>query len=254
MEIALIGSGNVATHLGLAFKQAGAVVTVVWSRNADHADDLAKVLGCRATTSLQETVGLADCYIIAVTDDAISCVADQLKLGDSLVVHTSGSVSADILRDTSSSYGVLWSPTSFVKGKVMDYSSLPICIEGSDDKTFRAIRLLASMISEHIYTMNCEQRKWTHLAAVFVNNFVNSLNASAEQFLSSRNIDFSVLLPIIQATASQVSSGNLSTLQTGPAARDDRATIERQRAMLEGNPELLHVYDALTELIRYQKQ
>ena len=254
MEIALIGSGNVATHLGLAFKQAGAVVTVVWSRNADHADDLARALDCRATTSLQETVGLADCYIIAVTDDAISSVADQLKLGDSLVVHTSGSVSADVLRNASSSYGVLWSPSSFVKGKAMDYSSLPICIEGSDDKAFCEIRRLASMISKHIYAMDSEQRKWTHLAAVFVNNFVNSLNASAEQFLTSKDIDFSVLLPIIQATANQTSSGNLSTLQTGPAARDDRATIERQRAMLEGNPELLHVYDALTELIRYQKR
>ena len=41
MRISFIGSGNVATHLALAFYGCGHVVEQVWSRNIDHANLLA---------------------------------------------------------------------------------------------------------------------------------------------------------------------------------------------------------------------
>ena len=41
MNIVLLGSGNVATQLGRAFKMAGQNIVQVWSRNIDHARELA---------------------------------------------------------------------------------------------------------------------------------------------------------------------------------------------------------------------
>jgi predicted dehydrogenase len=53
MRITLIGSGNVATHLGAAFKNAGHKIVQVYSRNAHNAALLAYHIGANATESLE---------------------------------------------------------------------------------------------------------------------------------------------------------------------------------------------------------
>ena len=63
MKIALLGSGNVATHLGKALKDGGNTVIQVWSRNLAHAKELATNLDSSFTSNLSELTDTADIYI-----------------------------------------------------------------------------------------------------------------------------------------------------------------------------------------------
>ena len=67
-NIVLIGSGNVATHLGLSLFNKGYNIKQVWSRRLKNAKILAQKLNCKSTTTLNKLLA-ADLYIIAVKDD-----------------------------------------------------------------------------------------------------------------------------------------------------------------------------------------
>src|SRR5688500_12972945 len=105
-KIILIGAGNVATQLGLALKDAGYKISQVYSKTKTSAESLSKKLKAAAITDLKKIDPDASIYIIAVKDDIITEIAKQLKLKDKIVVHTSGSVSIDVLKNVSTNYGV----------------------------------------------------------------------------------------------------------------------------------------------------
>jgi predicted short-subunit dehydrogenase-like oxidoreductase (DUF2520 family) len=88
-----------------------------------------------------------------------------------------------------------------------------------------------------------------HLAAVFCNNFTNHLYALADQFCKKEGIQFSVLLPLIEETAVRLRQMPASTSQTGPAVRNDTATIDKHLALLEKYPQLQLIYSMFTKSI-----
>lgn len=254
MKITIIGSGNVATHLALAFHKAGHQIQQVYSREFDHAERLAYQVMAEPVDKLNLLFPTSDIYILAVSDDALFDLALDLQFRDALVLHTSGSVSMSVLRPISRKHGVLWSPQTFIKDVAMDYAALPFCIEGSTPEVEDTIQQLIAPITPHIFRLNGEQRKWAHLAAVMANNFANALNASAEKLLRDQNIDFAILQPLIKMTAEKAQWGNLWQQQTGPAKRHDQKTIDAQRRLIADNPQMLQLYDLMTDLIQHHKE
>ena len=51
-------------------------------------------------------------------------------------------------------------------------------------------------------------------------------------------------------TARKVDYGDLWAQQTGPARRGDHKTIAAQRRLLADDPQMLQLYDLLTEIIQ----
>ena len=52
-KIVLIGSGNVATHFGIALKEKGFNILQVWSYNTKNAKVLAEKLNCQYTSVIK---------------------------------------------------------------------------------------------------------------------------------------------------------------------------------------------------------
>ena len=177
-------------------------------------------------------------------------LAGDLRLGNALLLHTSGATPIEVLKHCSTRYGVLWAPQSFVRDAAMDYSELPFCIEGSDPKAEEEIAALAGTVSSHIYRTSLGQRQYLHLAAVFVNNFTNGLYAVAQQVCREQDVPFEILYPIIQTTARKAQWGDVRYQLTGPAVRNDRKTIDAHRRLLAHDKQMLEVYDLLTELVQ----
>ena len=249
-SISIIGSGNVATHLALALHHTGHPVRQVLSREFDHAALLASRIGAQPIDKLAQLDSLSDVYLLAVNDDALYDLALDLRLPDALVLHTSGSTPAAVLKAVSRRHGVVWSPQTFVRDIAMDYSRLPLCIEGSTPKVLQEIESLFSPVSDHIHHLDFEQRRWAHLASVMVSNFGNAINALAQETLEQHDIDFSILRPLAEGTVRKMDFGPLWPQQTGPARRHDQKTIDTQRRLLADNPQLLQLYDLLTEIIQ----
>ncbi len=249
-NISIVGSGNVATHLALALHDAGCTVHQVLSRSFEHAQMLARRVDAQPIDRWQRLDEDADVYLLAVTDDALYDLALDLRLPSALVLHTSGSTPLTVLKPISRRHGVVWSPQTFVRDIAMDYRRLPLCIEGSSPEVEVEMEELMSLVSPCIYHLDHEQRRQAHLAAVWVSNFVNALNATAQDLMARNGLDFDMLRPLAEQTLRKWDYGNLWLQQTGPAIRHDEKTLNAQRRLLLDQPQLLALYDQLTELIQ----
>ena len=249
-NISIVGSGNVATHLALALHAAGCSIRQVLSRSLDHAQLLARRVDAFPINRWERLDEDADIYLLAVSDDALYDLALDLRLPDALVLHTSGNTPLSVLKPISRQHGVLWSPQTFVRDIAMDYSRLPLCIEASTPEAEAATEALAHTISPCVYHLDHQQRQYAHLAAVAVSNFVNALNATAHDYLRAHDLDPQLLRPLAEQTLAKWDFGNLWLQQTGPAARRDSKTLDAQRRLLADEPELLRLYDELTQLIQ----
>lgn len=253
MKVSFIGSGNVATHLALALYGKGHVIEQVYSPNSSHANLLAGRVEAEAITVIQHLQNNADVYIVAIPDNALYDIALDLRVGNALVLHTSGATSIEVLRDTSTHYGVLWSPQSFVRDAALEYSTLPFCIEGNTQETCDEIEQFIKSVSTHILRTTHEQRQWLHLAAVFVNNLPNGLTAIAQQLCREHNLPFEMLHPIMLTTVQRATYGDVRYQLTGPAVRNDSRTLATHRRMLQDNKMFLSIYDQLSEILKTLK-
>lgn len=249
MNIVLVGSGNVATQLGRAFKMAGQDIVQVWSRDIDHARELADTLASEPISDLFDLDRKADLYIISVKDEAIKELALELKVGDKLIVHTSGSTGIDVLEGSSSKIGVFYPLQTFSKVKSVDFRQIPIAIEGNTPEVASTIHAIADRLSEKVIELSSEQRKALHVAAVFACNFTNHLYALSQELLTEQHLDFELLRPLITETANKVLLNDPINMQTGPAVRGDQSILDAHLDLLTGKPELKELYQKLSQSI-----
>ena len=234
MRIVIIGSGNLATQLALALKEAGKEIIQVYSRTENHAKELAEKIGSAYTSDLDEISKNADIYIISVKDDAISEIAASVcgKNPNALFVHTSGSVPMDIFKNVAIHYGVFYPMQTFSKNRKVDFRPIPCFLEANDEITLNVIRQIAESVSDHVEIADSEKRKKIHLAAVLACNFTNHCYRLAEKVLEEEQIDFNLFLPLIEETAQKVKVLSPKQAQTGPMVRYDVNVMNMQIDLL----------------------
>ena len=254
MKIVLIGSGNVASHLGKAMSSLnGYPIAQIFSKTKVHARKLAEKLSCSYTVHAAEIVPNADLYLIAVADDQVKNVAIQLSKyihPASLVVHTSGSLPSTILAPYFKKYGVIYPLQTFSKSKKMVYHTIPFLITSSSAKNTITLKKLASQISNSVYICTDESRSLIHLTAVLVNNFTNALFDIAAQLLAKNKLPFKLVLPLIDETVLKLHSLSPMEAQTGPAKRNDKSVLAMHRKILKSYPrEWSKIYNDITSEI-----
>ena len=248
-KIVILGAGRLATNFSMAIRKKGCEIVEVYNRTESRGKELARRLSAKYIPEPELLTKDADLYILMVSDDAIAEVLTHLRLGDRLVVHTSGSVEMNILAQVSTRFGVIYPPQTFTKLPLVNFRSVPLCIEASSVKTGELLSAFAASLSDRIYRIDSDQRKILHLSAVFANNFTNFMYVISQDLLRENGMDFGMLEPIIRLTAARASSGNAAEMQTGPAVRGDRDTIREHLALLSGHPEYKEIYELITKRI-----
>ena len=254
MKAVLVGSGNVATHLAFAVKAAGIEVAQIWSKHIENAKILAAKIGANAIDNLSGIDQEADFCILSIKDDAISNVISELKGFKGVILHTSGSVNLGVFGDDFEKYGVLYPLQTFSIKKEIDFKTIPICIEANTSRTLKIIIQLAEKLSDKVVEVNSEKRKILHLAAVFACNFTNHLYTLSEDLVANYDMDFDMLRPLILETALKVQHSSPKDVQTGPAIRNDEQTIKKHEELLLKQPQLLTIYQTLSESIKKTKK
>ena len=127
-KILLVGSGNVATHLGINLKKNNYIIDQVFSRNIDNAKDLAQKVDSDFTNNPEKIVE-SDLTIIAINDDSIKDVIHYLP--NIPTVHTSGNTNINILKNNFTNYGVIYPLQSFKKDMELDLNDVPFLIEAN---------------------------------------------------------------------------------------------------------------------------
>ena len=245
IKIAIIGGGNVATHLVNAFSKTKEVALVqMYARNITQIEHLKHKTPI--TNSLDLLVD-ADIYIIAVSDDAIANVSSKIDKKNSLVLHTSGSVTINTLKNNGRK-GVFYLLQSFSKDKNVNFDEIPFCLEAENKQDLVLLESLAKSIGKKIYHINSAQRKQLHVAAVFVNNFTNHMYKIGADICEKHQIPFEILHPLIQETSAKITELTPKTAQTGPAKRNDRKTIKNHLDLLTEKQQ--EIYQLITKSIQ----
>lgn len=234
-NVAIIGRGNVGTHLSRALS--GKVnVTVV----NPH--------------TLAELTGTEDIILIGVSDAALPEVAENLASHirakyNPIVAHTSGTTPMDVLSKIGVPYGVFYPMQTFSKDVELNYAEIPMFIEGSDAQVTDVLMKLAGLFSDHVHYADSEKRRKLHVGSVFACNFANHLWALSEKWLKENGLDFSMMHALVRETTRKALSNSPASVQTGPARRHDAPTIQSHLSMLEGDAQLHDIYKTLTASI-----
>lgn len=246
IEVNIVGTGNVAWHLAKALgAQNNAVVMQVAGRSQASLDPFKHM--ARHTVTINNLTA-ADVTIIAVSDDMIAQVSEQIPFDNTLVVHTSGYTAMSTL-SRKHKKGVFYPLQSFSKDDVsLHFAEIPILVEAENDEDEKTLRELASMISDTVQVINSAQRRQLHLAAVFANNFTNHCYTVAQEICEQYQVDVKTLHPLILKTAQKALENGPTNSQTGPAKRGDKEVINKQLDLLE-NPDHKDIYNTLTKAI-----
>jgi predicted short-subunit dehydrogenase-like oxidoreductase (DUF2520 family) len=250
IKVSIIGSGNVAQHLISAFisvQKSSSKIELVEAYTRKKESLLQLLDNSQICTDIQQ-LKEADLYIMAVSDDAIASLSEQLTFKNKLVVHTSGSVSVDVIND-SNRKGVFYPLQSFTKNKTVDFNTIPICLEAENATDFQLLDTVAKLITSKVYAINSKQRRALHVAAVFVNNFTNHMYQIGNEICEENQIPFAILHPLITETAEKIASLSPGQSQTGPAIRNDEKTIAAHQAFLTDENKLM-IYQIITKSIQ----
>jgi len=155
----------------------------------------------------------------------------------------------NILKKLSGNFGVFYPLQTFSKQKKIKFRNIPFCIEANNKKNENILKNIADKISDKVFIINSEQREYIHIAAVFSCNFTNYFYSVSEKLLKKNNIDFNILLPLIQETTQKIKKFKPSEVQTGPAARNDIKIIKKHLEKLKKNPEQQKLYNLISKNI-----
>lgn len=247
MEIVIVGSGNVATHMAMALKGAGNRIVQVYGRTLKNAELLAGRVGAGPIDDIGEIRCDADLYIFSVKDDVLADIVSQMPPTTGLWVHTAGSIPVSVL-SPHKERGVLYPLQTFSKEREVNFRNIPLFVEGDCFETVARLKEVAEAISENVHILSGDKRRVLHLAAVFACNFTNHMYALASEIVSDEDIPFHLLTPLITETAEKVTGMDPHTAQTGPAVRFDEKVIQKHLELLH-DPLKKEIYSLLSKSI-----
>lgn len=236
-KVAIIGKGNVGSHLLNAFRQKGIETELIDSR------------------SLEGIYPDFDFIILTVSDSIIPEVAakihDKIPEYQGIVCHTAGSVEMKAFAPYFENYGVLYPLRSFTKDlPIENYQSIPVYIEGSDDRTLQKLKELSIKVFDKVTELSSAKREKLHIASVFACNFSNAMYVMAEEILQSEGMAFEDMHNLITQSMEKALNSSPAHSQTGPARRGDKVVIDRHfEELSRSNPKLSEIYKILSDYI-----
>jgi predicted short-subunit dehydrogenase-like oxidoreductase (DUF2520 family) len=237
--LAIVGAGRVGRAIERAAAGAGIDARVAGRRSA--------VDSCRATRAALLCVPDAE---IEAACEVISPAVPPLEL----VGHTSGATGLAALEAARLRGAATFSlhPLQTVPDGDASLTGAPCAIAGSDPGAERYARRLAVALGMTPFDVPEEARAAYHAAASISSNFLVTLQETAAELLERAGIEEGreLLVPLVLRTAANWAERGPDAL-TGPIARGDEATVERQLAAIEAcAPALADVYRTLAERTR----
>jgi predicted short-subunit dehydrogenase-like oxidoreductase (DUF2520 family) len=188
-----------------------------------------------------------DVVLLAVPDNEISRAASAIQPGR-MFGHCAGSLGLDVLAPHEA-FGL--HPLMTITGEGANFVGAGAAIAGSTPRALGVARSLADGLHMRAVEIADEDRAAYHAAASIASNFLVTLEDAAEVMLRTTGADRSLLVPLVRATLENWALFGVPAALTGPIARGDDATVARQRAAVtERAPQLLALFDALTERTR----
>jgi len=221
-RIALVGRGRLGSSLAPALERAGMEVTTFGR---------AQIGG--------QSPNLHDAVLLCVPDAAIAEVAPLVRDWAPLVGHTSGATPLDHV-----DFGL--HPLQTFTSEGASFEGIGCAIGGTSHDALACADAIARCLGMRPFELADADRPAYHAAASIASNFLVTIEAAAEQVAASVGVDRAALVPLVRQTVENWAAVGGERALTGPVARGDEATVERQRAAIEQTaPQLIPLWDEL---------
>jgi len=244
-RVAIVGHGRLGTAIAAALTRAGITVDGPYGRR----DSLAERLLADTRASTAAANGGPDAVLLCVPDAEVGAVASTIPAG-APVGHCSGATTLDVLapHERFSLHPLMTVPAD-APANVL--TGVGAAVAGSTPRALALARRLAELLAMRPIEIAEADRAAYHAAACIASNFLVTLEAAAEQVAATAGLSGELLVPLVRATVENWAALGPDAALTGPVARGDERTIERQRAALAQRvPELLELFDACVDATR----
>lgn len=238
MKIGIVGAGRAGTAVAVLFQRAGHTITSVSGRGPTR-DRASRYLPGVAVLDPAEVGRVSEVVVVAVPDDLIEPVVEAIADADGFrsgqwVAHLSGATplsALDRARDAGAGRLGLH-PLQTFPDPAAGIARIPgslIALEADDEEGVFIAERLAEDLMGVPFRLADEHRALYHAAAVFASNYVVAAAAVAEQLLAAAGVPdpAAAMRPLQAATIENLASLGPAAALTGPAARGDAGTIER---------------------------
>jgi predicted short-subunit dehydrogenase-like oxidoreductase (DUF2520 family) len=237
-HVGVVGAGRLGRALAAALREAGVSVEGP-ARRGEAAS--------------------ADAIVLCVPDGEIPAAAAAVSGRARFVGHTSGATPlAALERAGAEAFGL--HPLQTFAGDddrpALDrFAGAGCAVAGATPAALALAEGLARRLGMAPFVIEDERRAAYHAAASMASNFLVTLQAAAEEVAGGAGLEpaeaRALLLPLVRRTLENHAALGPERALTGPVARGDEATLQAQRAAVEGaTPELLPLFDALVERTR----
>ena len=228
LRIAIVGSGRLGTAVAAALRgNDDFELTGPLARDADAAG--------------------SDAVLLCVPDREIAAAAAAISRGPA-VGHCSGATGLEPLAPHES---FSLHPLMTVTRSGASFAGATAAIDGSTNAAVALATTIAAALGMSPVRVLPEDRVAYHAAASIASNFLVTLEAAAERIAATAGLDRAALAPLVRATVENWATLGPERALTGPVARGDEQTVERQRrAISERTPGLTPLFDALTAATR----
>ena len=245
---AIVGTGRVAQAFGRLLADAGLTPLAIAGRTADHAQRAAAFIApATRAVRIQDVPPLADHILIAVADDAIETVAEELAgsgMRAGIALHTSGAHSPQSLSALAAhgaSCGVVH-PLQTLADRERGVVALRGASFGIGGDT-AALEWAGQLVAAAGGTpLRIREKGFAsyHAGAVMAGNAVIAAIDAAVTLLSAAGIDrraaLQALRPLCLTSAQNAFEMGPEAALTGPVQRGDAETIRAHVAALAGCP------------------
>ena len=263
-SVSIIGVGRIGGALAIALSRRNFVIDRLIHRDDSTVNRILPLLSSNViaenpTADYLTTID-SDIVVIATADPDIESVsqglANRLKPGR-IVLHTSGSLSSDVLASLASaghftgSMHPLISISDAVTG-AESFDGAFFCIEG-EEPSVSAATGIASSLGGRTFSIPSERKTLYHAAAVTACGHVTALIDVAIEMLSRCGMEKEaaqeILRPLIDSTIDNLRSLPPQKALTGSFARLDTSAVERHISAIGGEmpKDVLDIYLLLGE-------
>jgi len=230
LSVAIVGAGRLGSALARALRAADVAVEGPLGRDA---------------------APQAETVLLCVPDAEIADAAAQIGRDRRFVGHVSGATPLGALEVAGGESFGLHPLQTFAGGEGPEaFQGIGAAIAGTTPEALDVARDLAVRLGMAPIEISDSERAAYHAAASIASNFLVTLQAAAEQLAGAAGIApgdaRKLLAPLVRSTVENWAERGPQDALTGPVARGDHATVQRQRdAVQDHAPQLLALFDEL---------
>jgi predicted short-subunit dehydrogenase-like oxidoreductase (DUF2520 family) len=171
-----------------------------------------------------------DLVLICVLDEHVETIAARIDRSDATVAHVSGSHGLEVLSShprRAAVHPLVALPNAEVGARRLR-AGATFAVAGD-----AVAREVVDALGGRAIEVPDGSRVAYHAAAAIASNHLVGLLGQVERVAATAGLDLDVYLDLVRATVDNVAELGPSAALTGPAAREDHATIERHLAALD---------------------